>query len=98
MDYRVSLSMAFAIDRNTNGKVDPGEAVSGLSDLGENDINKDSRIDGKELKGIFYEYGKDEWVPADKDYKKDIGGMTAITSLNSIDLKNGKVDIKTKIG
>ncbi|MCE1247733.1 MAG: hypothetical protein LWY06_13920 [Firmicutes bacterium] len=97
MDYRASLSMAFAVTRNTNGKVDPEEPATGVFDS-DDEEEPDGTLTIRDRRGNIYEYGREEWLSADKDYTKHIGGKTVITELGNVEPKSGKADIKPKKG
>ncbi len=92
----LTIDTRFAIDRNHNKKVDDGEVVT-LEQLAEKDRDENKAIEGKEFEDVYFEYGQDRWIPADREFREKGEGYTTVVKMNRVDLKTGAVDVSISI-
>jgi hypothetical protein len=93
----MSISMRLGVDRNNNGMIEPEDVVKNLSELSEKDGDRNDVISGREREGIFFEYTKDSFIPADREHREKKDGFLTTTELRSIDRKKGTMDVRINI-
>jgi hypothetical protein len=97
-----ALCLRFAIDENNNKKIEP-EEIKNLSQLSAKDKDGNGKLNDKELKGIFFEYCKDNWMDGSKVNNQtlmDVGNVPIADSsveLKEIDLKTNQADMDISI-
>ena len=89
----LTIQMRFGYDRNHDRKIDPSEQV-GFSGLVSQDQNSNGVLEGRELTDVYFEYGTDQWLAADKSHRIVKDGWVQNVSMNVIDLKNQRIDMK----
>ncbi|MBI2264173.1 MAG: hypothetical protein HYU64_03215 [Armatimonadetes bacterium] len=88
----ITIQTRFAVDRNQNRKIEPDEIVK-FAELSALDENKDQILEGTELTGIHYEYGKDVWAPADAPHVEAEQGVACTIKVQRIRLEDGGLDL-----
>ena len=101
VNINAGLDTRVAIDRNNSGQIEDGEVVQNWKELDRFDANKDNYLKEKELKGLYFYYGKKEgqelWIRSDKPYYEEpYEGWQGAVSVRGIDLENKKVDLEMK--
>ncbi len=93
----LTISMKFAVDKNNNNKVDDGEIIKSLSELSDKDTDGDKKLKGKELKGVFFEYGKDDWMEGGKVNYKPMESGHARVQLKEVNIETGAIDMNINV-
>jgi len=91
----LTISMKFALDQNRNGRIEKEEWV-GIAGLKGQDRDGDDSLKGRELEGVFFEYGADQWLPADRTSHLEKDGWISTVRMNSIGL-SGKIDLSVNM-
>ena len=88
-----TIAMRLAYDQNQNRSVEKEEIIRQMTDLSSQDQDGDGKLQGNELKDVFYEYGQDQWLPGDRTSYQSKDGWRTSLRLNSIDLQAGSIDL-----
>lgn len=92
----LTIQTRFALDRNNNKRVDDGEIVT-LPSLKSRDADDSGDLADDEFQGVFYEYGEDRWLPADRTHREQGDGYVTSLTMKRIDLNTGAVEMDISI-
>lgn len=91
-----TIQMRFAYDQNRNRQIEKDELQS-WSQLSQHDKDGDRKLKDQELKGLFYEYGPDHWLPAGENVTENYPDWKVHLCLKQIDLDSSRVDLTSTI-
>lgn len=91
-----SISLRFAVDRNSDRKIEPEEKVS-IDELKALDTDGDQFLKGHELAPVYYEYGKDLWLQAGRTHRVPAEKSTSFVNLHLIGLEPPKIEMDINV-
>lgn len=89
----LNVSVRFAVDRDGSHTVQPEEIVSRVEDLAALDRDGNGRIEGDELRSLYFEYGEDRWLQAGRTYREASQGWITEVRLEGVQLDPPRVDL-----
>jgi len=92
----LTIQTRFALDRNHNQRVDDGEVVA-LRELKSKDVNGNGFLHDGDFEDVYYEYGKDQWLPADRTNRVKGDGYVTSLTMRRLDLTTGAVEMEISI-
>lgn len=92
----MKISMRFGLDKNQNNKIEKEEIVK-FSELSSQDQDENKTLKGRELDGVYFEYGDDVWLEGDRTHVIRKDDYTQRIRLKEVKLDPPAIDMKVNI-